>query len=182
MNMHEYGIFARAWLSVDPNNPLCDPNNPNYVSDPNEPDYITEGHKRRYKAKCDLDNDLDVDLLDLDLFSDEWLWMACWKESQIYRYDFMMMEMTMAGGESMMMSTPMTATISMEASPVEYVEPEPAFKSDSALAGFIAGVNEIIDFVDAAIEQDQSGSKHLYELKASLEDVLWELYDSIYVK
>jgi hypothetical protein len=182
VNMHEFGIFARSWLSVDPNNPICDPNNPNYISDPNDPDYVSEYDKLRYYPGCDLDDDLDVDLLDLDLFCNEWLWMACWKESQIYRYDSMTMQMAMGGGESMMMVIPMMEVVSKDAFPVEYPEAEPVFKSDSQLAGFIAGVNEIIEFVDAAIDEDPSNSTRLYDLKVSLQDVLWELRDSIGVR
>jgi hypothetical protein len=177
VNMYEFAIFARSWLSVDPNNPICDPNNPNYVSDPNDPAYVSEHDKLRYYLGCDIDDDLDVDLLDLGLLCDEWLWMACWKESQIHRYDFMMMEMAMGGGEPMMMST-----MSMDVSPVEYNDLEPVFTSDSQLAAFIAGVNEIIDFVNASIEEDPSNSKRLSDLKASLEHVLWDLRDSIDVK
>ena len=65
------------------------------MSDPNDPGYITEGDKLRFKHKCDLDVDLDVDMADLALFCNEWLWMACWKQSQM---DSSIMMMAMGAG------------------------------------------------------------------------------------
>ncbi|HPD48465.1 MAG TPA: right-handed parallel beta-helix repeat-containing protein [Anaerohalosphaeraceae bacterium] len=168
VNFNEYCIFAEAWLSVDPNNPLCDPNNPNYVSDPNDPNYISEDDKLRYRAKCDLDTDLDVDLADLSLFSDEWLWMACWREAQAYRFD--LMAMAMGGGESMMMAVPFAKTFS-----TALTEPETAL-AESDLARLVHGVYEIMAFVDETIAEDPANSASLLEMKASLAEILLELY------
>jgi len=169
INLHEYAIFAEAWLSVDPNNPLCDPNNPSYVSDPNDPNYISEDDKLRYRPKCDLDTDLDVDLSDLALFCDEWLWMACWKEAQLYRFD--MMAMTMGGGESMMMAVPFAEAFSTTA----LAEPEPSLP-ESDLARLVGGINEIMAFVDETIAEDPFNAASLSEMKASLAEILLALY------
>jgi hypothetical protein len=76
-------MFSRAWLTYDPNHPLCDPNNLNYVSDPNLSGYISETDKLRFNPVCDLDSDLDVDLADLCEFLEDWLWVACWKLDEI---------------------------------------------------------------------------------------------------
>ena len=181
VNFKEFGIFAGAWLSTDPNNPLCDPNNPDYVSDPNDPDYITEGDKQRYSSRCDIDDDLAVDMGDLDLFSDEWLWMACWKQSQMDS-SIMMMAMGMGGGESAMMSVPLPATLSMDSTVIAVAEPKSAFPSESDLARFVNGVNEIIGFVDRAIKEDHPNSEALYEMKAALEAILLELRDDVALK
>jgi uncharacterized repeat protein (TIGR01451 family) len=85
VNLKEFAVFSAAWLTYDPNNPLCDPNNPNYVSDPNAPGYISVLDKERFNPVCDLDSDLDVDLADVMIFVDDtpWLWIACWKLEEI---------------------------------------------------------------------------------------------------
>ena len=83
VNLNEFVKFSRAWLAHDPNHPLCDPNNLNYVSDPNLPGYISETDKLRFNPVCDLDSDLDVDLADLCEFLEDWLWVACWKLDEI---------------------------------------------------------------------------------------------------
>lgn len=170
VNFNEFGIFARAWLSADPNNPLCDPNNAGYVSDPNDPDYISEADKVRYSLRCDIDEDLDVDLADFALFCDEWLWIACWKDSQIDRVESMAMS-----GQSEMMSVPMMLPMSMETE-----EPEPAFTSEADLVEFVKGVNEILEFLDETIENNNPGkSKQFLDIKAGLEAILEDLANSI---
>jgi len=169
VNFHEYAIFAEAWLSADPNNPLCDPNHPDYVGDPNDPNYISEDDKLRYKAECDLDTDLDVDLADLSLFCDEWLWIACWRESQFYRFDMM----ATGGGESMMMNVPFAEALST----LSLSEPEEAL-AEADLARLVHGINEIMAFVDETISEDPVNASSLLEIKASMAEILLELYYS----
>jgi len=48
VNLYEFNYFSRAWLTYDPNNPFCDPNNPGYVGDPNAPGYISQLDKERF--------------------------------------------------------------------------------------------------------------------------------------
>ena len=170
VNMHEYGIFSMAWLSVDPNNPLCDPNNPNYVSDPNEPGYISEGDKVRYSSRCDIDDDLDVDMGDLALFCDEWLWIACWKQSWMDS-SIMMMAMGMGGGESAMMSVPMTATTSAESPVIS----EPELSEEEQLATLVMGIHAILAEIDKSIAEGHENSENLYDAADFLEEVLLDL-------
>jgi hypothetical protein len=86
VNFIELVRFSRAWITYDPNNPLCDPNNPNYEHDPNSINYISQTDKERFDATCDLDNDLDVDLADLMIFTEDWLWVACWRDSPSFGF------------------------------------------------------------------------------------------------
>jgi hypothetical protein len=83
VNLNEFRLFSAAWLTYDPNHPLCDPNNLNYVSDPNLPGYIDQNDKLRFNPTCDLNSDLHVGLSDFVLFCDDWLWVACWKLDEI---------------------------------------------------------------------------------------------------
>ncbi len=83
VNLVEFEKFSLAWMTYDPNNPLCDPNHPNFESDPNSINFISETDKQRFNPVCDLDQDLDVDLDDLLVFVGDnpknWLWLACWR-------------------------------------------------------------------------------------------------------
>lgn len=173
VNFKEYSLFAEAWLSADPNYPLCDPNNGGYVWDPNAPGFISEADKLRYSSRCDIDQDLDVDLGDLSLLCDEWLWIACWKDSQFDRIE----SMAMGGGESAMMAIPMMGAMSMEAA-----EPEAVFASESDLVRFVLGVKEIIDFMDAAMEENPDDCERFLEIKEGIEAILEELRGSVLVK
>ena len=66
VNLVEYDLIAAAWLSEDPN-ASCQP------ADPNRTDH--------WDRRCDLDKDDVIDLADLVLFYDAWLWRACWRSS-----------------------------------------------------------------------------------------------------
>jgi hypothetical protein len=107
VNYVEFDKFSRAWMTFDPNNPLCNPSHPNYISDPNNPAYISPTDKARFNPACDLDNDLDVDLADLVLLSKRdnpfnWLWIACWRtDLRGGLPGGMMMAMAAPGSESM---------------------------------------------------------------------------------
>jgi len=82
------------------------------------------------------------------------------------------------GGQSAMMGA-----MSMEStSLIESAEPKPAFSTATDLAEFILGVNEIIDFMDAAMEDNPGDSERLLEIKADLEAILEDLRDTILVK
>ncbi|MBN2514233.1 MAG: right-handed parallel beta-helix repeat-containing protein [Sedimentisphaerales bacterium] len=83
VNLNEFRLFSAAWLTYDPNHPLCDPNNLNYVSDPNLSGYIDQNDKLRFNPTCDLNSDLHVGLADFVLFCDDWLWVACWKLDEL---------------------------------------------------------------------------------------------------
>ncbi len=180
INFKEFGYFAAAWQGHDPNDPaLSDPNLPDYESyyDPNSPDYVGAGNIAAWDTRCNLDGSYRIDAGDLVLFCDQWLWMACWKQSQM---DSSIMMMGMGAGESAMMSVPMATTMSMDlTSTTVYDERGPVFGSESDLARFVNGVNEIIGFVDRGIKEDHPNSEALYEMKAALEEILMELRETI---
>jgi uncharacterized repeat protein (TIGR01451 family) len=104
VNLVEFSEFQRVWLSHDPN----DPTDPNLL-DPN--DFIN------WNPVCNLDatgnSQYAIDLADLDIFWDNWLWTACWLTEEY-------LEM-MSGGESMMMAESVISVqteIQLEESPV----------------------------------------------------------------
>jgi len=99
VNLVEFHSFAKAWLTYDPNHPLCDPNTPGYVGEPNEPGYIGDEDKLRYNPQCDLDNDLHVGLSDFLIFCENWGWTACWLD---LTEPIQSIQMLSAGGEMMM--------------------------------------------------------------------------------
>ena len=80
VNFKDFAILAGAWLSHDPNDPVADPNHPDFVSDPNAPGYIDPAWFADWDGRCDFNADYDVDLADLAHFTIEsyWLWEACW--------------------------------------------------------------------------------------------------------
>jgi len=170
VNMHEYGGFAQAWLSADPNSPLCDPNDPIYTTDPNSPRFISEGDLLRYNRRWDIDDDLDVDMADFVLFYDEWLWTACWKESRIYRFDMMAMAMAMGGGESMMMTEP----FAMESSTVDPAAAASAIEQNESPT-LEQSAAAILGYVNWCIEQNHPNTEALYDMRAFLEETLKEL-------
>ncbi len=119
VNYGEFEKFSLSWMTYDPNNPLCDPNNPNFVSDPNAPGFISQTDKERFDPDCDLDQDLDVDLADLVIFADtqngNWLWVACWRwDLQPEQFE-MMMGMAPDGGVLMQS---LSVPTSVETTPV----------------------------------------------------------------
>ena len=128
VNYNEFRYFSNAWLTYDPNNPLCDPNNPGYIEDPNDPGYITPSDKERFDPACDLDSDLDVDLGDLLILAEEgnWLWIACWRtdilEMQQQAQQSMMM-MSMSSSLTTESTTLQSEPVSEETQSVQAVEP-----------------------------------------------------------
>jgi hypothetical protein len=121
INLQEFSIFSAAWLSHDPNDPVCDPNHPEYVGDPNDPGYISQAQKDSWNEICDFDSDYDVDLIDFEFFCENWLWEACWRED----YVSVMYGMSGGGGESsMMMAAPVTESAFMSSTALD-VQPTP---------------------------------------------------------
>jgi len=163
--MHEFGIFARSWLSADPNNPICDPNDPAYISDPNDPGYVSEQDKLRYYPGCDIDDDLDVDITDLALFVPEWLWIACWKQGQMNRFDNM--QMMMSGGESALLLEP----TGLRAETLTVSTAEPALRHEEVCdsAQRIDTISEILLFL-REIEPEHPQVDNLRELEKHLLD------------
>ncbi len=75
INLQEFKPLAYGWLSIDSNDPGWD-NNPNYA-DPNS--------MVQWNKKGNFDNtgtsQYMIDMADLELFCENWLWQACWYDS-----------------------------------------------------------------------------------------------------
>lgn len=162
INMFEFNYFSRAWLTYDPNNPLCDPNNPNYVGDPNAPGYISELDKERFNSACDLDSDLDVDLGDLMIFVEDtpWLWRACWMTEDY------LSEM-LAGGEQQQV----LAFNSFEQIPVLGSEAQiPAVNAD------VIGTQEVLVVSEPNERPELSAEEQIAQLQDAIEflEQIWQ--------
>lgn len=97
VNLHEYNYFSAAWLSHDPNDPeVLDPNSP--VNDPNDPLYIDPNNRLEgwyeWKYMCNLDDTIntdteyEIDLADLEMFWNNWLWKACYVSFNTWMHTF----------------------------------------------------------------------------------------------
>ena len=80
----EFAVFSAAWLSHDPNDPVCDPNHIEYISDPNDPGHISQTQQDHWNPTCNIVDDIPestyaIDLNDFEMFCDNWLWQACWR-------------------------------------------------------------------------------------------------------
>jgi hypothetical protein len=93
VNLHDFYFISAAWFTQDP----CAP------WEPTDPDLIDN-----WDSRCDLDGDYMVDIDDLALFCEEWLWQACWRNSDIWM-------MGMGGGA--MTATTMTDQAKLETKP-----------------------------------------------------------------
>ena len=76
VNLFEYADLANAWLNIDPE----------YTTDPN--------FSENWNPLCDLNDDHYIDLVDLYYLCDNWLWTACWLNTE----SWMMMSMGGGGG------------------------------------------------------------------------------------
>lgn len=78
INNFEFSKFAYSWLSHDPNDPYLptDPNDPDYISDPNT--------FANYDATQDFSFDYAIDFADLDVLANNWLWIACWYQTDTW--------------------------------------------------------------------------------------------------
>lgn len=190
LNLEEFSPFAQAWLSHNPNDPAFDPNDVSYnpnLSDPNHADYISPGQKAAWKTTCNLidsgESAYSIDFADMMDFIDNghWLWTACWKYSQMHRFENMMVAMMSSGGESTMMATPMMSSMSMELTATETTvetadtETDYANMSIPKLVSLVVGIHDIIDILEISIEEDHENAENLCEVKEFLEDVLSDI-------
>jgi len=81
--------------------------------------------------------------------------------------------MSGGGGESMMMYPMETSSTSFVYEPEP--EPEPVERTTAEFVSFVEGIYDIIEHLDASIEQDHENAENLCEIKTFLEDVLREL-------
>ena len=155
---------------------MCDPSHPDYddLTDSDSPNYIDPNQTAAWLPECNLvdtgDSEYAIDLADLMEFRDNgwWLWTACWKESQTYRFG--MMAMAMGGGESAVMSE----SYAMESSTAD------SHVATNVTEGYESPTLEqsaaaILDYVNWYIEENHPNPEALYDMKAFLEDTLKEL-------
>lgn len=152
VNFSEYAIFAAAWLSYSPAQ----------YSDPNLTD--------NWNAICNFDDTGDsqyvIDLDDFGVFSDNWLWSACW------RTDLQSMAAQQSASSSMMSALTLESSLlaqSLQTAPAQSVyEPTPTAQAESIV--------QILDFLDGVLEEETvENESGILEIKAVLEDWLEEL-------
>lgn len=172
INYGEFLFLSRAWLSHDPNDPVCDPNHPNYVSDPDDPDYISEIAKANWNPICNL-NDTEeteteyaIDISDLVEFCKNdpqvWGWEACWRNN----YFKMCGMMDSGSGAGMMMAMPVMETFESISAQMAS-EPNPETMEQNILL--------ILEEIEKYMEEEPENYEALVEMKAFLEDVLSDL-------
>ena len=93
VNLFEYADLANAWLSIDPE----------YTTDPNE--------AINWNPLCDLNDDHYIDMIDLAYLCDQWLWKACWLNTDTW----MMMSMGQGGGVGRAIATEPLSEAEIEA-------------------------------------------------------------------
>jgi hypothetical protein len=161
VNLYEFSVFQKAWLSHDPNDPaLSDPNYPmhNDYNDPNSPYYVSDSMKDNWNTICDLESagasQYVIDLEDLAIFwwDDDntkynWLWTACWLTEEY-------LEM-MSGGESMMMA--------------------PGGGEEMLMAESVISVQTEIQLEESPVVEEISIEEQILSLKDSIEflEKLW---------
>lgn len=166
INMEEFSIFSVAWLSHDPNDPVCHPNHQDYVSDPNDPDYISQAAKDNWNPICNLEvsgsSEYAIDLGDLASFCDNWLWEACWREN----YVAVMYGMSGGGGESMMMAAPpLMSTLA-----VYKTQPVP----EKSIAGQVLDLEDCIKLLEKIWMEDPY-------IQQEIDSYVWkEFMDAVY--
>ncbi len=155
INYGDFTILSRSWLSCDPNV---------YEGD-QEDEYIwyTEG----WGFQADRNNDSCVDLDDLELFLDNWLWEACWRDN------YMAVYCMMGGSGGMMMAMPTSESLysaqSLQTESVQSVY-------EPSLAEQTENIKLILKFLDTVLEEDNpENEKGVLEIKAILEDWLDEI-------
>jgi hypothetical protein len=150
VNLAEFAMFSDAWLSVDPN----------YSSQPD----------LNWNSRCNLDNDDEefvINIADLVVLADNWLWSACWRSSSEGIWSMMM-----AGGGGDSSSAMTTAT----SSTIVEVQPQPA---EMPLEERMAQLTEILNWLEDEISQDAEVYETITEeqLKAFVDDLTKMLED-----
>lgn len=122
INLTEYHLFSQSWLSHDPDEPG--------LGDPNDAE--------NWNSECNFNDTGDsqyvIDVNDLAVFANNWLWRACWLDGGAWE----MMGRGSGGCEGMMMSMPMT----------EFLEPETLVKEPKSIEQQILDLEEIIKFLE----------------------------------
>ncbi len=166
VNYGEFELFSRAWLTHDPNDPQMPPG-----IDPN--DFV------HWNPQCDLDLDYDVDLEDIVIFADYqngfWLWVACWKQSDI--------QMIMESMSVLQANESLTAR-SAELQTDSLITFDPLFSQDIFLSKRDpliekANVRLIIEDLDLSIQKGHENQEGILEIMAYLDQMLLELDSTV---
>ncbi|MBL7214766.1 MAG: right-handed parallel beta-helix repeat-containing protein [Phycisphaerae bacterium] len=174
INFSDFTFLSRSWLSRDPNDPSII-TDPNFSSDPDYADPATLARWEQawfpWGKKSNLDDDYDVDLSDFELFCDNWLWQACWRENYMAMYPD---QSGMSGGggdmfmEMLPMSEPFYSAQSLQVESIPVSEPTPQEEA--------ATINDILDFLNALLEEESpENEEQILEMIAVLEDWLAEI-------
>jgi len=161
VNLVEFGIFAMAWLSQDPNGP-------GFSGDPND--------SADWDSRCDLVSDYEIDLEDYVVFLDSWLWEACWRDSSEGIW------MMMAGGyfSKMVASQPQslslfgTELLSLERQQKASLAAKSAPVPKLTLAEQAEKLSDNIDFLEEIWETDKAVQEHIDK------EVWSDFMDSVY--
>ena len=172
VNLGDYSLFAKAWLSHDPNDPTMT-TDPNFI---NEPNYVDSKLLLNWNRLCNVDTTGDsefvIDLADLiEWLDNDWLWVACW------RHDLQdMMAQQSAASSSMMMGDSMMA-MSLDSTLAASVEEEKTYAemTDFEVNSLVVGVYEILDSIEISIENGHENAENLLEAKEFLEEVLADI-------
>ncbi len=178
VNFYEFAPIAQVWLAHDPNDPVCDPNHPQYIADPNAPGYISELQKLTWNVAYNYDttgnSEYAIDLADLMYIVDDWLWIACWKQEQ--------METAAAQSQNqsqIMVAQPLSMSVAMTPmslssySTVETttntVEPIPEVSADTLV--------QMLGFLDEVIADGGDNIDNIEDMRAILMDDLKAILD-----
>jgi len=147
VNNNEFALISKAWLQYDPDEYTGD--------DPNE--------IINWDPICDLNNDHYIDLGDLVIFAEDWLWQACWKDLE---QGFMMMGMG-GGGESILIAQAELLSSTTTQKEGSSLPKEPSVEEQ------IEQIKSILDWLYEI--KDEIDEDTWLSLTATLEDMLKEL-------
>ncbi len=160
INIHEYRYFSGAWLSHDPNDPeVLDPNSP--VNDPNDPSYIDPNQLDDWNYMCNLDDteytdtEYEIDLADLEIFFDSWLWKACYVNFDTWLYTLGEVEGDTDGMFGSQTSTAMTLNMEKKSTP--------KYAQEKTIEEQYTDIQEIADFLEVLWYEDPTVREEIDE-------------------
>jgi uncharacterized repeat protein (TIGR01451 family) len=148
VNLKEFVKFSAAWLSHNPTDPawLADPN----LADPN----LSEP----WNPVCNLadtgSSEYAIDLADLGVFLDDWLWVACWKLEEINTVMQVQRPMVESYAVEVTLSAGSTETM------LQSVEAYPNISAETLV--------QIIGFVNDILAEQSDNLENIEELKSVL--------------
>ncbi len=161
VNLKEFSLMSAAWLTNSPDTP-------SYVADPNnyDPNFVDN-----WNEQCNLYVDYTIDISDFELFTDQWLWQACWKVSQDSRFDYV------ATASTMSLSLDSTASIAS----AEQISIDDQEEREN-IAMLVLGIYQIIDIMENS-KYNTSSEFDFDDVDAEidkLEEILDDMYNDYY--